>query len=79
MGASHVRMSWPEAAQSAQLVTDAAQALTIADRDGVPNPVLFFDVDGLDTVNDTYGHDAGDDVLRRPYGRARRGGCATAT
>jgi two-component system cell cycle response regulator len=41
----------------ARLVADAA-------RTGLPFSVIAIDVDGLKTVNDSFGHDAGDQMLR---------------
>jgi diguanylate cyclase (GGDEF)-like protein/PAS domain S-box-containing protein len=46
-------------------LADAARLLAIADREDEPVQVVFFDVNGLKYVNDHYGHDTGDDVLRR--------------
>ena len=38
--------------------------LARTERTGIPLAVAFLDLDGLKTVNDTHGHDAGDLVLR---------------
>jgi diguanylate cyclase (GGDEF)-like protein len=45
----------------AKLLTDLGTVL----RDGVPTLLAFFDLDGFKNYNDTYGHPAGDDLLRR--------------
>jgi diguanylate cyclase (GGDEF)-like protein/PAS domain S-box-containing protein len=45
----------------------AARART--ERGGLPLVVVFLDLDGLKHVNDTYGHDAGDIVLRETANR----------
>ena len=49
------RMRWEEALADAQLRVDS----------GAPVAVITVDVDGLKEINDTYGHDEGDALLRR--------------
>jgi GGDEF domain-containing protein len=39
------------------------QALQVARRNDIPMTVLFFDMDGLKTVNDTQGHDVGSQLI----------------
>ena len=46
----------------------AEQALWLAQRSGTPYSVLFVDLDGLKTINDTKGHDIGSDFIREAAG-----------
>ena len=54
---------------------DAHLRSTVARAEAASKPlcVLVFDVDHFKAVNDTYGHDAGDDVLREFSERIGRG------
>jgi diguanylate cyclase (GGDEF)-like protein len=62
----------PNRAHLHELIDDELQR-----RDRGPVSVLFLDVDGFKDVNDSLGHDAGDDLLRQIAGRltgSTRGG-----
>src|SRR4029079_11732816 len=52
---------WNRRAFDAQL----AQEIARATRHGRPLSIAMFDLDGFKAINDTLGHAAGDDVLRR--------------
>lgn len=45
-------------------VRELSRFMAYSERYGVPGSVLYFDVNGMKRVNDTYGHSAGDAVLK---------------
>jgi diguanylate cyclase (GGDEF)-like protein len=58
-------------APRALLQPQLAEALTQADRTGTPCALFLFDVDFFKTVNDAYGHQRGDQVLRQLADRVK--------
>jgi diguanylate cyclase (GGDEF)-like protein len=53
-------------------ITNLSQEIARAKRNGTPLTVLMMDMDDFKNLNDTYGHLAGDDALRRAANVARR-------
>lgn len=45
-------------------VRELTRAISITERYGSPSTVIYFDVDGMKSINDTLGHSAGDAALR---------------
>ena len=55
------------------LFTDRLElALLAAEREGRKCSLMFLDLDGFKDINDTFGHDAGDEFLKILSGRMRR-------
>ncbi|MEP6853410.1 MAG: anti-sigma factor RsbA family regulatory protein [bacterium] len=61
------------AANRAMLRDRLTHALVLGERDGRRHALLFCDLDGFKSVNDTYGHAVGDEVLVGVAGRLRAG------
>lgn len=57
----------------AMLEEHLEKALTRTERDGSEIALLFCDLDGFKAINDQYGHDVGDTVLRQVAGRLTEG------
>ncbi|SEQ00232.1 response regulator receiver modulated diguanylate cyclase [Faunimonas pinastri] len=55
------------------LDTQLRSMVAIAEETGKPLSLLIFDIDFFKGINDRYGHDAGDDVLREFATRMRKG------
>ena len=46
-------------------VRELSRFVSFGERYGTPSSVIYFDLNGLKTINDTYGHAAGDAALQR--------------
>jgi hypothetical protein len=62
----------PGVANRRELSSELQKETDKSERYERPLSIIFFDLDNFKSVNDTYGHDCGDDVLREVVGATER-------
>ena len=60
---SPTRTCWRRSATAAAFLRSLARIIAYVGRYGAACSLLYFDVDGLKSINDTHGHAAGDAAL----------------